>query len=240
MRPIAPRSHAGNYRCSSGRLCGRHRRGRCPRPGSECVGRSSTHPASAVSFYTSPADLADYRPGDVRAARPVSAPAGFLNTDAVQLKFRSTNSEGQPIAAVTTVLSPRGAAPGRPLLSYHPHRQCSGARLCAVDRDVHLRPEARDPRSPWPQRRHREGMVGGHPRPSRPAARLRGGQARRTDHPRRVSAPRNDSTRSASARAPLGWPATPAAEWRLRWPRRSPRPTLRNSSSRAAPTAALR
>ena len=118
MRPIAPRSHAGNYRCSSGRLCGRHRRGRCPRPGSECVGRSSTHPASAVSFYTSPADLADYRPGDVRAARPVSAPAGFLNTDAVQLKFRSTNSEGHPIAAVTTVLSPRGAAPGRPLLSY--------------------------------------------------------------------------------------------------------------------------
>ncbi|MDV6270785.1 lipase family protein [Rhodococcus globerulus] len=77
------------------------------------------YPAALTdSFYASPGDLADHRPGDVLATRPVSAPAGFLNTDAVQLKFRSTNSEGQPIAAVTTVLSPRGAAPGRPLLSY--------------------------------------------------------------------------------------------------------------------------
>ncbi|MDV8009447.1 hypothetical protein R4P65_31935 [Rhodococcus sp. IEGM 1318] len=40
-----------------------------------------THPALTDSFYASPADLADHRPGDVLAARPVSAPAGFLNTD---------------------------------------------------------------------------------------------------------------------------------------------------------------
>ncbi|PBI88023.1 hypothetical protein BKP42_61030 [Rhodococcus erythropolis] len=80
------------------------------------VRRAIIYPAALTdTFYASPADLADHRPGDVLAARPVSAPAGFLNTDAVQLKFRSTNSEGHSIAAVTTVLSPRGAAPGRPL-----------------------------------------------------------------------------------------------------------------------------
>ena len=52
-----------------------------------------------------------------------------------------------------------------------------------------------------PERRHREGMVGGHLQPSRPAAHLRGSQARRTDHPRAASATPGDSTHSASARA---------------------------------------
>ncbi|MFG1783423.1 lipase family protein [Rhodococcus oryzae] len=77
------------------------------------------YPASLQDgFYDAPADIADRRPGDVLAARPVPAPFGFIDTDAVQLKFRSTNSEGKPISAVTTVFSPRNAAPGRPLLSY--------------------------------------------------------------------------------------------------------------------------
>ncbi|WP_422558124.1 lipase family protein [Gordonia sp. (in: high G+C Gram-positive bacteria)] len=70
------------------------------------------------SFYSFPTDLADHQPGDVLATRSVPAPFGFVDTDAVQLKFRSVNSQGEPIAAVTTVLSPRAAAPGRPLLSF--------------------------------------------------------------------------------------------------------------------------
>ncbi|WP_081830416.1 lipase family protein [Rhodococcus sp. UNC363MFTsu5.1] len=70
------------------------------------------------AFYGTPSDIADRQPGDILAARSVPAPFGFIDTDAVQLKFRSTSSEGKPISAVTTVFSPREAAPGRPLLSY--------------------------------------------------------------------------------------------------------------------------
>jgi Secretory lipase len=70
------------------------------------------------SFYTATDDLAERKPGDVLAVRSVPAPFGFIDTTAVQLKFRSTDSSGAPISAVTTVLSPRDATPGRPLLSY--------------------------------------------------------------------------------------------------------------------------
>ncbi|MFI7166508.1 hypothetical protein ACIBM3_29020 [Rhodococcus erythropolis] len=46
------------------------------------VRRAIIYPAALTdSFYASPSDLADHRPGDVLAARPVSAPAGFLNID---------------------------------------------------------------------------------------------------------------------------------------------------------------
>ncbi|WP_413767727.1 lipase family protein [Rhodococcus pyridinivorans] len=77
------------------------------------------YPASVNdSFYSTPDDIADRQPGDVLAARVVPPPLGFPGTDAVQLKFRSTNSTGEPISAVTTVLSPQGGAPGRPLVSY--------------------------------------------------------------------------------------------------------------------------
>ncbi|MGO4201943.1 lipase family protein [Rhodococcus sp. TAF43] len=74
--------------------------------------------ALADSFYSSPGDLESRHPGDVLDSRVVPAPAGFIDTTAVQLKFRSTNSQGDPITAVTTVLSPRDSAPGRPLLSF--------------------------------------------------------------------------------------------------------------------------
>lgn len=69
-------------------------------------------------FYSTPEDLASHSPGDVLAVRSVPAPFGFVGTEVAQIKFRSTNSEGEPISAVTTVLSPRNAAPGRPLLSF--------------------------------------------------------------------------------------------------------------------------
>lgn len=158
MRPIAPRSHVRTIAallaaCAAGTAA-------VVAVAPAASASPIIYPAALTdSFYASPDDLADHRPGDVLAARPVSAPAGFLNTEAVQLKFRSTNSEGHPIAAVTTVLSPRGAAPGRGVVVVSAHHQCSGARLCAVDRDVHRRSEAGDPRSPWPERRHREGII---------------------------------------------------------------------------------
>lgn len=70
------------------------------------------------AFYNDPDDLESRQPGDVLATRAVPAPLGFPNTDAVQIKFRSTNSVGAPISAVTTILSPQGAPAGRPLVSY--------------------------------------------------------------------------------------------------------------------------
>ncbi|SUE17020.1 lipase [Rhodococcus gordoniae] len=83
------------------------------------LAESIVYPAALHdSFYDTPHDIADRQPGDVLAARVVPPPLGFPGTDAIQLKFRSTNSAGAPISAVTTVLSPRGGAPGRPLVSY--------------------------------------------------------------------------------------------------------------------------
>ncbi|MEE2031887.1 lipase family protein [Rhodococcus chondri] len=70
------------------------------------------------AFFGTPADLGERQPGDVLEARAAPTPLGFPDTDTVQIKFRSTDSGGRPISAVTTVLSPRNAAPGRPLVSY--------------------------------------------------------------------------------------------------------------------------
>lgn len=83
-----------------------------------------TVPPEFDEFYKPAAGVvAAAAPGEVLRARSV-APALFgfvqLNIDAWQLLYRTTDSHGQPIATVTTVLVPRGAAPegGRKLLSY--------------------------------------------------------------------------------------------------------------------------
>ncbi|MFC9993514.1 lipase family protein [Nocardia sp. NPDC127526] len=91
-------------------------------------------PIEPVPTLTVPPEFDDfYRPaaGVVAAAEPGQvlrirsiAPALFgfvhLNIDAWQLLYRTTDSHGRPVATVTTVLVPRGAAPegGRNLLSY--------------------------------------------------------------------------------------------------------------------------
>ncbi|MCZ9635190.1 lipase family protein [Rhodococcus sp. BH5] len=78
-----------------------------------------TYPAALTDpFYGGPVDLTNLLPGDVLAARALPAPPGFINAEAIQIKFRSTNSEGSPITAVTTILSPLNAQVDRPLLSY--------------------------------------------------------------------------------------------------------------------------
>ncbi|MBM4574945.1 lipase [Rhodococcus hoagii] len=74
--------------------------------------------ALSDEFYSEPTNLQDLQPGDVISARDVPAPAGFVDTSAMQLAFRSTNSQGNPIVAVTTVLSPTTGAIGRPLFSF--------------------------------------------------------------------------------------------------------------------------
>ena len=81
--------------------------------------------ASAAPIYPVPdpdpfygPDLAAHEPGDVLRSRQVAAP-GFPGATAWQLAYRSTNSAGAPIVAVTTLLLPPGG-PDRPLVSYQP------------------------------------------------------------------------------------------------------------------------
>lgn len=68
-------------------------------------------------FYAAPASIGDSAPGDVLDSRRKDA-FTFPNTDIWQIKYRSTNSAGDPIASVTTVLMPRGRGVGTPLVSY--------------------------------------------------------------------------------------------------------------------------
>ncbi|MVU79095.1 triacylglycerol lipase [Nocardia sp. ET3-3] len=87
-------------------------------------------------FYAPPAEIiADKQPGDIIAAREVHLALYSVipfNIDAWQLSFRSTNTRGEPIAAVTTVMKPRGDNGGqpRPLLSYQ-FPEDSNANYCA-------------------------------------------------------------------------------------------------------------
>ncbi|MGX1808968.1 lipase family protein [Nocardia sp. NPDC055321] len=68
-------------------------------------------------FYQPPADVvAAKAPGEIISARQVNvANAGLipLNVDAWQVVYRSNNSRDEPIAAVATVLKPRGSAPDK-------------------------------------------------------------------------------------------------------------------------------
>ncbi|WP_425303174.1 lipase family protein [Nocardia wallacei] len=70
-------------------------------------------------FYHPPAEIvAAKAPGEIIAARQVDvANLGLIpvNVDAWQLSYRSTDTRDAPIAAVTTVLKPRGSAPDKVL-----------------------------------------------------------------------------------------------------------------------------
>ncbi|MET8873415.1 lipase family protein [Nocardia sp. NPDC004604] len=69
-------------------------------------------------FYAAPPDLANKRPGEVLATRPMPPLLVFPETTVTQIKFRSNNSAGQPIAATTLMLTPRSHRPDGPVLSY--------------------------------------------------------------------------------------------------------------------------
>lgn len=68
-------------------------------------------------FYAAPTNIGEFAPGDVIDSRRKDA-FTYPNTDIWQIKYRSTNSAGNPIASVTTVLMPRGRGAGTPLVSY--------------------------------------------------------------------------------------------------------------------------
>lgn len=72
----------------------------------------------ADQFGAPPADLDALQPGDLISSRPMPPPPGFFDIDVWQLKFRSTDSAGDPIAALNTVMVPHNKAPNGPLLSY--------------------------------------------------------------------------------------------------------------------------
>lgn len=86
----------------------------------------SSHAATAPSqdpFYAPPGPLAGVAPGTILRSRKVTinvrgvTPLGLINS--YQLLYRTSDSKGQPVATVTTVLVPNTAAPeeGRTLLS---------------------------------------------------------------------------------------------------------------------------
>ncbi|AYF74007.1 lipase [Nocardia yunnanensis] len=87
-------------------------------------------------FYAAPADIADHQPGDVLAVRAMPALPSFPDTDVTLIKFRSTSSEGRPIAATTTALSPHNRHPDGPVLSYQQIINGLGAQ-CAVSRELY-------------------------------------------------------------------------------------------------------
>lgn len=87
-------------------------------------------------FYAPPAGLADRANGDVLAVRPMPPLPFFPNTAVWQIEFRSTNSTGGPIAAVTTILAPANRQPDGPLLSYQHIVNALGTR-CAPSRALY-------------------------------------------------------------------------------------------------------
>ncbi|MFX0576184.1 lipase family protein [Nocardia nepalensis] len=84
-------------------------------------------------FYAAPPDLANKKPGEVLATRAMPPLLIFPETAVALIKFRSTNSAGQPIAATTTVLTPRSHRPDGPVLSYQHIINGLGTQ-CAVSR----------------------------------------------------------------------------------------------------------
>lgn len=84
-------------------------------------------------FYATPADIADREPGAVLATRMMPPLAIFPDTTVTVVRFRSTNSQGRPIAATTTVLTPRAHAENGPLLSFQHIINGLGAE-CSVSR----------------------------------------------------------------------------------------------------------
>ncbi len=72
-------------------------------------------PAEDQRFLNPPLDaFINKQPGEIIAAREVRPAFESLiqpDVDAWQLSFRSTNSKDEPIAAVTTVMKPRGGSP---------------------------------------------------------------------------------------------------------------------------------
>ncbi|MBC2643578.1 MULTISPECIES: lipase family protein [unclassified Rhodococcus (in: high G+C Gram-positive bacteria)] len=69
-------------------------------------------------FYIQPSDVADHAPGDVLKIRQMPPSYYFPGSAMWELLFRTTDSEGRPIAANTTYVLPANHVPDGPLVSY--------------------------------------------------------------------------------------------------------------------------
>ncbi|MFW0784605.1 lipase family protein [Gordonia sp. CPCC 206044] len=69
-------------------------------------------------FYAAPKNIADLKPGAIIATRARTNPPAFFDVRTYQIKFRSADSQGTPIAAVTTLLVPTRKRADGPLLSF--------------------------------------------------------------------------------------------------------------------------
>ena len=82
-----------------------------------------TSPADDA-FYLAPENLESFRPGAVLDSRPVEVRMlrRVIKADAWHVKFRSMDTRGRAVSAVTTVMIPRDRFGGsvRPMLSYQP------------------------------------------------------------------------------------------------------------------------
>ncbi len=87
-------------------------------------------------FYAQPADVAEHAPGDVLESRPMPPLPLFPGIELRQLKFRSTDSEGRPIAATTLVMLPPNRGIDPPVLSYQHVVNALGLR-CAPSRALY-------------------------------------------------------------------------------------------------------
>jgi hypothetical protein len=101
---------------------------------------STPLPPQSDPFYQPPSGYASSVPGTILRVRTVSAAAfGTLpqKVQAWQLLYRSTDTQGNPEATVTTVLEPLNATPSasRPLLSYQVAED-SPAPQCAMSYQV--------------------------------------------------------------------------------------------------------
>lgn len=92
--------------------------------------------ADADPFYAQTSATADLEPGEPIAVRPMPPIAAFPDTAVWQVKFRSNNSQNEPIAATTTVLVPRNRPADGPLLSYQHIINALGPR-CAPSRTLY-------------------------------------------------------------------------------------------------------
>ncbi|WP_425298049.1 lipase family protein [Nocardia brasiliensis] len=116
----APRSAGGASRTRLGRAFGAMAAGVMLVATMAGAGHSAPlYPAPDPDpFYATPADIADRQPGEVLATKPMPPLPIFPDTTVTLVRFRSTSSEGRPIAATTTVLTPRAHVPDGPLLSF--------------------------------------------------------------------------------------------------------------------------
>lgn len=100
-------------------------------------------------FYAPPADFGTTAPGAILRSRPVSLPPYLSLTPDVQawqLLYRTSDSQGRPMATATLVLRPAGA-PARGVISYQIPEDASTAN-CAPTRYLSTNPAERNDATP--------------------------------------------------------------------------------------------